>query len=71
MTALAGQRAAQRPLRAAVAAQRAIGRAVTSSGGTSGRLVMRVAGGWMEQVIDEAGQEQLVPFVFEEGGNGW
>lgn len=74
MSALPGQRAAQRPLRAAVAAQRAIGRAVTSSGGTSGRLVMQVDGGrWMEQVIDNQGQEQLVPFEFEpeEGGNGW
>ncbi|MFB6813123.1 hypothetical protein ACFCV8_01050 [Streptomyces sp. NPDC056347] len=71
MTALAGQRAAQRPLRAAVAAQRAIGRAVTSSGATSGRLVMRVGGRWMEQVIDDQGQETLVPFEFEEGGNGW
>ncbi|MEU3220049.1 hypothetical protein [Streptomyces sp. NPDC006971] len=72
MTALAGQRAAQRPLRAAMAAQRAIGRSVASSGGTTGRLVMRVSGGrWMEQVIDDKGQEHLVPFAFEEGGNGW
>ncbi|MFE7105641.1 hypothetical protein ACFU98_10550 [Streptomyces sp. NPDC057575] len=71
MGALPGQRAAQRPMRAAVAAQRAIGRAVTTSGGTTGRLVMRVDGRWVEQVIDEAGQEQLVPFEFEEGGNGW
>ncbi|MFJ8855090.1 hypothetical protein [Streptomyces sp. NPDC102437] len=71
MSALAGQRAAQRPLRAAVAAQRAIGRAVMSSGGTAGRLVMRVDGRWVEQVIDADGQEQLVPFEFEEGGNGW
>lgn len=69
--ALPGQRAAQRPMRAAVAAQRAIGRAVTTSGGTTGRLVMRVDGRWVEQVIDDQGQEQLVPFEFEEGGNGW
>ena len=71
MGALPGQRAAQRPMRAAVAAQRAIGRAVTTSGGTTSRLVMRVGGQWVEQVIDSDGQEQLVPYDFEEGGNGW
>ncbi|MEE1774438.1 hypothetical protein PUR34_41285 [Streptomyces sp. JV185] len=69
--ALPGQRAAQRPMRAAVSAQRAIGRSVTTSGGTTGRLVMWVDGRWVEQVIDDKGQEQLVPFEFEEGGNGW
>jgi hypothetical protein len=72
MGVLPGQRAAQRPMRAAVAAQRAIGRAVTASGGTASRLVMRVGGQWVEQVIDDQGQERLVPFEFnEEGGNGW
>lgn len=71
MGALPGQRAAQRPMRAALAAQRAIGRAVTSSGGTTSRLVMNTGGGWVEQVIDEQGQEHLVPYEFEEGGNGW
>jgi hypothetical protein len=70
--ALPGQRAAQRPMRAAVAAQRAIGRSVTTSGGTTGRLVLNVGGGrWVEQVIDDKGQEQLVPYDFKEGGNGW
>ncbi|MFE2934952.1 hypothetical protein [Streptomyces sp. NPDC059278] len=71
MGALPGQRAAQRPIRAAVAAQRAIGRAVAASGGTAGRLVMNVGGRWVEQVIDGQGQEHLVPYDFKEGNDGW
>jgi hypothetical protein len=68
MTALPGQRAAQRPLRAAVAAQRAIGRAVTGGGTSSTRLVLNVGGQWMEQTVNDEGQEQLVPYEFGEEG---
>lgn len=67
-TALPGQRAAQRPLRAAVQVQRAIGRAVASSGTSTSVLVLNVGGEWMQQVIDEDGQEQLVPYQL--GGEG-
>jgi len=43
MAALPGQRAAQRPMRAAVAAQRALGRAAATAGGIAGRMVLEIA----------------------------
>ncbi|WP_019549818.1 MULTISPECIES: hypothetical protein [Streptomycetaceae] len=67
MSALPGQRAAQRPMRAAVSVQRAIGRTVADGGASTGVLVLNVGGEWMQQVIDEDGQEQLVPYQLDEG----
>ena len=67
MSALPGQRAAQPPMRAAVSVQRAVGRAVAAGGGTSSSLVLNVGGRGMRQVIDDDGQEQLVPYQLDEG----
>jgi hypothetical protein len=44
MAVLPGQRAAQRPLRAAIAAQRRLGRATATGGGMAGRMVLDVDG---------------------------
>lgn len=41
---LPGQRAAQRPLRAAIAAQRRLGRAAAPVGGLAARMVLDIAG---------------------------
>ncbi|NGO71351.1 hypothetical protein [Streptomyces boncukensis] len=62
MTALPGQRAAQRPMRAAVSVQRTLGRALHDSSASSSVLILNVAGRWMRQVVDEEGQERLVPY---------
>lgn len=66
MTALPGQRSAQSPLRAAMAVQRALGRAARA-GGSSSSLVMLVDGQWMRQVIDADGQERLEPYELDSG----
>lgn len=59
---LPGQRAAQRPLRAAVAAQRAIGRSVSSSGGLVESLILNVGGEWKRVATGEDGSEHLEPY---------
>lgn len=59
---LPGQRAAQRPLRAAVASQAAIGRSVASSGGVVESLILNVGGRFMRVVTDENGLEGLEPY---------
>lgn len=41
---LPGQRAAQRPLRAAIATQRRLGRAASPAGGLAGRMVLDLVG---------------------------
>lgn len=67
-TALPGQRAGQRPMRAAVATQRAIGRAVGPSGGLAETFVLRTPEGWRQIVQDpETGAETLAPYDFQEG----
>lgn len=63
-TALPGQRAAQRPMRAATAVQRTVGRTVADAGTSTSVLVLNVGGEWRRQVIDEEGQERLVPYEF-------
>lgn len=67
MSALPGQRAAQPPMRAAVSVQRAVGRAVAAGGSSTSVLVLNIGGTWMRQVIDDDGQEQLVPYQLDEG----
>lgn len=67
-TALPGQRAGQRPMRAAVATQRAIGRAVGSAGGLVDAFVLHTPEGWRQIVQDpETGAEVLAPYDFQEG----
>jgi len=62
-TPLPGQRAAQRPMQAATASQRAIGRAVTATGGVVETLILNVGGEWRRVATDpETGSESLVPY---------
>ena len=64
-TALPGQRAGQRPLRAAVATQRAIGRSLGTTGAMADTLVLHTEDGWQQVVIDpDHGGEVLVPYDF-------
>lgn len=65
-TPLPGQRSAQRPMRAAVASQRALGRLVNAGGAMSGAMVLNVGGRWFEVGFDESGQERLVSYEFSE-----
>jgi hypothetical protein len=70
--ALPGQRAAQRPLRAAKAAQGAMGRAVTAGGARVGQMFAVLDGEHMEFRINEDGvREEVVheplPTSEEEG----
>jgi hypothetical protein len=64
MSTLPGQRAAQRPLRAAVASQRAIGRQLTSVQALSEELVLWTDDGWQKVVCDDNGRDHLVPYDF-------
>ncbi|MFF9265807.1 hypothetical protein [Streptomyces longwoodensis] len=64
MSTLPGQRAAQRPLRAAVASQRAIGRQLTSVQTLSEELVLWTDEGWQKVVCDDNGRDHLVPYDF-------
>ncbi|MFG2225395.1 hypothetical protein [Streptomyces sp. NPDC048644] len=56
-----GQRAGQRAMRAAVASQRALGRAAADGSGMSGELIFNVRGQWYRQFVDESGQEHREP----------
>lgn len=58
---LPGQRAAQRPMRAAMSSQRAVGRAVNAQGSVSTTLIMNVGGRWFRVGVDERGREHLNP----------
>lgn len=62
MSALPGQRAAQRPLRAAKAAQAALGRAATATEAMSSVLVVNVRGRWMRQTWTANGVRQMEPY---------
>ncbi|MFI7278500.1 hypothetical protein [Streptomyces sp. NPDC049879] len=63
---LPGQRAGQQPMRAAVQAQRAIGRAVTFTGAMSGQLILYVNGEWMRHAVDEeTGRDRLEPYALD------
>lgn len=64
-TALPGQRAGQRPLRAAVAAQRAIGRAVSDTDADSTVLILQVRGEWKRLEAGADGVERLVPYELD------
>lgn len=67
-TALPGQRAGQRPMRAAIATQRAIGRAIGSSGALVDTFVLHTRDGWQQIVRDpDTGVETLAPYDFQEG----
>ncbi|MFJ9719889.1 hypothetical protein ACIRPQ_28855 [Streptomyces sp. NPDC101213] len=71
-TPVPGQRAAQRPLRAAVAVQRSVGRALNSTSSVSEVVILQTDEGWRQIVFDEeTGQERLVPYeMSEESGDG-
>ncbi|MFD7507902.1 hypothetical protein ACFV5N_00940 [Streptomyces sp. NPDC059853] len=57
MPAVPGQRAAQRPQRAAVAAQRALGRAATGSGGLATVQVIHLHGRLWHVEHDQEGRQ--------------
>lgn len=59
---LPGQRAGQHPLRAAVASQRAIGRAVSASGGYAEVLLVVLDGQVMRITEDADGNQQVTPY---------
>jgi hypothetical protein len=56
MPARPGQRAGQRPQRAAIAAQRALGRAARDGGGLSTAMTVRIEGRWWRVSYDEKGR---------------
>ncbi|MFF2650610.1 hypothetical protein [Streptomyces sp. NPDC058045] len=62
-TALPGQRAAQRPLRAAIAAQAALGRAASRADSMASHVVLNIGGRWMQQTWTPDGERQLTPYV--------
>lgn len=62
-TAVPGQRAAQRPLRAAVASNSALGRAATAAGTMADKLILNVGGEWKQVVRDADGIEHLEPYT--------
>ncbi|MBZ6085926.1 hypothetical protein KVH15_33630 [Streptomyces olivaceus] len=62
MSALPGQRAAQRPLRAAKAAQAVLGRAATAREAMSSSLVVNIRGQWMRQTWTANGAQQTEPY---------
>jgi len=64
---LPGQRAGQQPMRAALAAQRAVGRAANASSAVTSHLLINVRGQWWCQHIDDQGQEHLVPYDPQKG----
>lgn len=68
-TALPGQRAGQRPMRAAMATQRAIGRQLTSSGALVDTFVLHTRERGWEQIVQDpdTGAETLAPYEFQEG----
>ncbi|MGW1840833.1 hypothetical protein [Streptomyces sp. NPDC002067] len=61
MTTAPGQRAGQRAMRAAVASQRALGRAASDSSGMTGELICNIGGRWFRLHVDESGQEHREP----------
>lgn len=62
-TAVPGQRAAQRPLRAAIASNSALGRAASASGAMVNQMILNVGGEWKQVVRDADGMEHLEPYV--------
>lgn len=65
MSTLPGQRAGQRPLRAAVASQRAIGQRLSAAGALSDTLVLWTAqDGWQKVAHEADGRDHLVPYDF-------
>ncbi|ONK13123.1 hypothetical protein [Streptomyces sp. MP131-18] len=56
MPAAPGQRAGQRPQRAAVAAQRALGRAALGDGAMAAVMTVRLGGRWWRVTHDQFGQ---------------
>ncbi|TBO60920.1 hypothetical protein EYS09_03890 [Streptomyces kasugaensis] len=58
---VAGQRAGQRPMRAAVAAQRALGRMAADQSSISGELIVNIDGRWFRQYVDDHGQMHRDP----------
>lgn len=68
MSALPGQRAGQRPVRAAVAAQRAIGQRLTAVHNMSDTLVLFTDEGWQKVACEDDGRDHLVPYDFNAGG---
>lgn len=61
--AVPGQRAAQRPLRAAVASNSALGRAAGASGAMADRMILNIGGQWNQVVRDADGIEHLEPYT--------
>lgn len=61
---LPGQRAGQRPIRAAIASQRAIGRALTSVQAMSDTLILWTEEGWQKVACEDDGRDHLIPYDF-------
>lgn len=64
MTTLPGQRAGQRPIRAAVASQRAIGQRLTAVHAMSDTLVLWTDAGWQKVACEDDGRDHLIPYDF-------
>lgn len=64
MTSLPGQRSGQRPIRAAVASQRAIGQRLTDSSAMSGTLILFTDEGWQKVACEDDGRDHLIPYDF-------
>lgn len=61
---LPGQRAGQRPLRAAIASQRAVGRRLGAVHAMSDTFVMETDEGWQRVACEPDGRDHLVPYDF-------
>lgn len=59
---LPGQRAAQRPLRAAKASQAALGRAATGGGAQVSQILARFEDGWTRLTVNEDGVREEAPY---------
>lgn len=65
MTSLPGQRAGQRPMRAAVASQRAIGQRLNAVHAMAETLVLWTGDdGWQRVACEPDGRDHLTPYDF-------
>lgn len=64
--ALPGQRAAQRPMQAAMASQRALGRAAGPSGVVTDLMIINVDGLFMRVVNNPDGSQDLEPYDIDQ-----
>lgn len=61
-TPVPGQRMAQRPMRAAMASQAALGRSAAAAGSLTDQMILNVGGAWKRVATDADGNDHLEPY---------